>query len=139
MPYVSGMMVLLGGMPEWREQEPKKENGEMPRWDLDEKTAKHWADKKANGSLVAAVLLALAIVGLLAVLVLTTAAASGAEAVSIGMVPLSYGGGEVSTIKMMLWTFASVIGFALTIGIIVMVGVIGEHILSFLRSCFRRG
>ncbi len=68
MPYVSGMMVLLGGMPEGPEKEPKKERRDMPRWDLDEKTAKHWADKEAGGaSLAPAVLLGAAVICVLAV------------------------------------------------------------------------
>ena len=74
---------------------------------------------------------------MVAVLVLIAAVAD-AEAVSIGMVPLSYGnGGELSNISIMLLVFVQVIGFALILWIIVAIGDIIQNVWLYFRSRFR--
>ena len=74
---------------------------------------------------------------MVAVLVLIAAVAD-AEAVSIGMVPLSYGnGGELSNISIMLLVFVQVIGFALILWIIVTIGDIIQNVWLYFRSRFR--
>lgn len=139
MPYVSGMMLLLGGMPEWQAQEPKKENEGMPRWDLDEKIAKHWADKEADGSYMWAGIAVIAVI--VAVLVLA-AAASGAQAVGYGWIPASdrfaASGEGWSTIEIMLRALAYMVGIPLALALALKAAEVGQDMLSFFWSCFRR-
>ena len=44
----------------------------------------------------------------------------------------------MSTIKLMLLAYALLVGFGLTVAIIIKAAEIGQDMLSFLWSCFRR-
>ena len=77
-----------------------------------------------------------------ALMVVTAAAASGAEAVSVGWMPASdrfaAPGKGWSTIEILLLALAYKIGFLLTFAVVIKAVDIGQDILSFFWSCLCR-
>ena len=77
-----------------------------------------------------------------ALMVVTAAAASGAEAAGVSWMPASdrfaAPGKGWSTIEIMLGAFALMFGFLLTISVVIKAVEVGQNILLILRFCFRR-